>query len=222
MSIWSNMIKMLAGETDASDTDQKALQLLDQEIRKSSTNLNQSRDQLAQLMAQSKQAEKQVEQQQAEITEHEGFARDALAQNNEPLALEIAEKLAVMNTMKDSLVDIHQGYIASVKKIQHIVQLAELDLARLKQQVATVKATESVLNAQAVISRRHQGNTTAHQALKRLKKRQAEETSQMQAELESDDSLRRKELQQKMNEAGITTGSAGANAVLNKLKNSQG
>src|SRR5690554_8072297 len=74
------------------------------------------------------------------------------------------------------------SYANSIAQLRKAITQAEGNLKRLKQQVDTVKATESVHKAQLAVSQRHSGSQakmhTALESLERIKQKQAERRSE--------------------------------------------
>jgi phage shock protein A len=224
MNIWASMISALKGGEESSDAllDTKAIRILDKEILSASQELKASKDALTELIAQQKQSENVIAEQRSSISEHESYAIQALDQQDEALALEVAEKIVEIETDIQHQQDITDGYSSSIKSLQHVIKQAELNLKRLKQQVDTIKATDSVQRAQASIASRHLGNgrrlQTAQDSLARLKERQADKAARFDAEQQSAETSAKDELLEKLADAGITSGSTKANDVLARLK----
>lgn len=226
MNIWAQLIRALKGETnEVGETllDSHAIHILDNEVRVASIELKQSRDALAELMAKQVLANEQVDVLVNSIAEHEGYALKALEQADDALALEVAEKIVSLEADKAQEMSIRDAYQHSLRDLQRVIKQSELNLKRLKQQVDTIKATESVQRAQATVASRHVGANkrlqTAQDSLERLKERQSIKTARFEAVIESDGHARKDALLEKLEKAGIKTGSRGANDVLNRLKN---
>ncbi|MDN3648969.1 PspA/IM30 family protein [Reinekea marina] len=226
MNIWAQLVRALKGDTNEgieSLLDTQAISLLDKEVRVASAELKQSRGALTELMAKRVVANEQVDSVVKLISEHEQYALKALEKGDETLALEVAEKIASLEADKAQEVEIRDAYQHAIKDLQRIIKQAELNLKRLKQQIDTIKAMASVQRAQATVAGQHSSAKTrlqtAQDALERLKERQSMKAAQFDAVAESDPSTRKSALIEKLEEAGIKTGSSGANEVLNRLKN---
>lgn len=80
------------------------------------------------------------------------------------------------------------GFAASVAQLRKAVTQAEGNIKHLKQQVDTVKATESVQKAQQAVAQRYGGSQsklhTAVESLERIKQKQAERAAKMEAAAE--------------------------------------
>ena len=230
MNVWSKLLTALRGganEMGEAMVDSQALRILDQEIRDADLELRKSKEALAEIMAKQKLAADRAEKSAAKVTEYEQYALKALEAGNETLAQEVAVKIANLEVELAGEREQADGYAASVAQLRKAVTQAEANIKRLKQQVDTVKATESVQKAQMAVAQRYGGSQaklhTAVESLERIKQQQAERAARMQAADElaagsaPDDSL-----QAKLREAGILAESSSAEAVLARLKGRQG
>ncbi|MBZ9666576.1 PspA/IM30 family protein [Pseudomonas sp. LMG 31766] len=226
MNVWSKMLTALRGganEVGEAVVDGQALRILDQEIRDADVELRKSKEALAEIMAKHKLASDKVTKSAASIAEYEQYALKALDAGNETLAKEVAEKIANLEIEQAGEREQAEGFAASVAQLRKAVTQAEGNIKRLKQQVDTVKATESVQKAQMAVAQRYGGSQaklqTAVESLERIKQKQAERAAKMEASAElaatsaPDDSL-----EAKLRAAGIKADNASADSVLARLK----
>lgn len=226
MNVWSKLLTALRGganEMGEAVVDSQALRILDQEIRDADAELRKSKEALAEIMAKHKLASDKVNKSAASIAEYEQYALKALEAGNETLAKEVAEKIANLEIEQAAEREQAEGFAASVAQLRKAVTQAEGNIKRLKQQVDTVKATESVQRAQMAVAQRYGGSQaklqTAVESLERIKQKQAERAAKMEASAElaatsaPDDSL-----EAKLRAAGIKADSASADSVLARLK----
>lgn len=226
MNVWSKLLTALRGganEVGEAVVDSQALRILDQEIRDADAELRKSKEALAEIMARHKLASDKVSKSAASIAEYEQYALKALEAGNEALAKEVAEKIANLEIEQASEREQAEGFAASVAQLRKAVTQAEGNIKRLKQQVDTVKATESVQKAQLAVAQRYGGSQaklqTAVESLERIKQKQAERAAKMEASAElaatsaPDDSL-----EAKLRAAGIKADNASADSVLARLK----
>ena len=225
MNVWSKMMTALRGglnEAGEVIVDSQALRILDQEVRDAAEELKRSKDSLAGIIARQKVSEERAAKIAADISEHEGYAVAALEKEDETLALEVAEKIAAREAKLETEKATGAGYEQSADQLRGAISDAERDIQRMKQQIDTVKATDSVQKAQAAVSERHSGSDsklrTAMESLERIKERQELRSAQMKAArdiaAESGDSS----LSDKLEAAGITKHSSSAKDVLARLK----
>lgn len=228
MSIWKKVMTALKGaanEVGEGIADGNALRILDQEIREASSELQQSKTQLAGIMAKQKLSANKCNELAAKVVEYEGYAMKALDQGDESLATEVASKIAEYEAQLNAEKDMEKSFSSSVSSLKKAITDAESNLRRLKQQVDTVKATESVQKAQAACAAKHSGvnskMATATDSLERIKQRQAERSAQMEAASELSGDTAESDLQGKLKAAGITKSDSDASSVLNRLKSRQ-
>ena len=227
MNVWSKMVTALRGgmhEMGENVVDSQALRILDQEIRDADVELRRSKEALAEIMAKYKLAAEQVKKMSEKVAEYEGYALQALEGGKEDLAHDVALKIA---QLEKDMVDVQEqaaDYQGSVERLREAVTLAEAHIRRLKQQVDTVKATESVQKAQMAVAQRYGGSQaklqTAVESLERIKKKQAERSAKMDAAAELAQSSTDEDdgLNKKLRDAGIVPDSSSADSVLARLK----
>ena len=225
MSILQKILTLLRGtatEAGQAMVDKNAIRILDQEIRDAQNELLKSRDDLAKIMAQRNISEKKLGDKQAKAREYEGYVQGALTQGDEALAREVAVKLAPIEAEIDTDHQMIVNYDASIKALHAAIRGAEANLARLKQQVDTVKVTQSVQRAQSAIAARHSGTNskmrTALDSLERVKERQLEQAARLDAahQLAQDDGD--DELRKRLQNAGLVEGAANADSILDRFR----
>lgn len=228
MGVWGKLITALRGgvnEAGEAIIDTQALRILDQEIRDADAELRKSKEALAEIMAKQKLAEGRVKQLQAKIDEYEGYAFKALEVSDDKLAREVAEKIANLEATFEAERDAETAFSQSANDLRNAITKSEANIRRLKQQVDTVKATDSVQKAQATVASRYSGSQnkmhTALESLERIKKKQAERSARMEAaseieSMESDDVL-----DTKLRQAGFLAKEGSADNVLERLKKKQ-
>lgn len=225
MTVWNKLVTALRGaahEAGEAVTDSQALRILDQEIRDADNDLNKSKEALAEIMAKQKLAAGQLQATHARIGEYEGYALKALETNDDALALEVAGKVALLEAQRDQEEAQFAAFTGSVDQLRAAIQAAQTNIRRLKQQADTVKATESVQRAQATVAGRYTGSQsrvqTALDSLERIKQKQAERGARMESAAELARDSGEDALDAKLRAAGITSGEANAQSVLERLK----
>ena len=225
MNVWAKMITALRGganEAGEAIVDSQALRILDQELRDAADELRQSKDSLAAIIAREKLSKEKADRLKSTIEENEGYAIKALEKGDEELAHDVAEKIADLEAQLKLEEDTGAGYASSANDLRSAIQAAERDIARMKQQVDTVKATESVQRAQAAVSERHSGSNsklrTAVDSLERIKERQDLRSAQMSAARDLANDLGDDSLENRLEKAGIKPHGKSADDVLERLK----
>lgn len=228
MNLWSKMLTALRGginEAGEAVVDTQALRILDQEVRDASSELKLSKEGLVSIIAQQKVAEKKVGSLKESITEYEGYAIQALNKEDGVLALEVAEKIADLENQLAAEAQSVEGFSTSANNLKAAIASADNNIKRLKQQIDTVKATESVQRAQESVSQRYAGSNsklqTAMDSLERIKENQALTAAKLQATEELHAETGEQSLQDKLQKAGIAPQGQQASAVLDRLKNKQ-
>ncbi|MDH2240883.1 PspA/IM30 family protein [Pseudomonas sp. GD03909] len=226
MNVWSKLLTALRGgvnEAGEAVMDSQALRILDQEIRDADSELRKAKEALAEIMAKQKLAAERVNKAAKVISEYEQYALKALEAGDEPLAKEVAAKIANLEAEQIAEREQADNYAESVAQLRKAVSQAEAHIKRLKQQVDTVKATESVQKAQMAVAQRYGGSQaklhTAVESLERIKQQQAERAAKMEATAELAQASHVDEsLDAKLRAAGIVADDASADSVLARLK----
>ncbi|HIC27938.1 MAG TPA: PspA/IM30 family protein [Rhodospirillales bacterium] len=225
MSIWAKVATAVRGgvsEAGEAIVDKQALRILDQEIRDADSELGRSKEALTGIIAKRKLADKKVDSLKSSLTEYEGYAMQALDKDDDGLAIEIAEKIAGLETELLGEEGLAKAFSESEGQLRKTVGQTQANLKRLKQQVDTVKATESVQRSQAAVAARHSGAgssmRSALDSLDRLKSKQAERAAKFEAASELAESTEEVSLDAKLKAAGIVDGGASGGDVLARLK----
>jgi len=229
MSIFRKIISALRGgasEVGEAIVDSNSTRIFAQEIRDAENHLTKAKRDLTDIMAKQMQAEREVSRVKRSVSEHEGYATQALSQGNESLALEVAEKIATLEVELNDQLQANQSYSASAERLKHLVKTTERQLADYQRQLSMVKTTESVQKATAAITTNFSSSNSkllsAKESLERIKAKQQNFDDKMQAaealEAEGSD----KSLRDKLAQAGIGEQQTSANSVLERLKAKQG
>ena len=225
MNVWAKMITALRGgvnEAGEAIIDTQALRILDQEIRDAGDELNGSKNALAEIMARHKLSQEKASQIESQVAEHEGYVLKALEQDNEALAIEIAEKVAALENQLVTEQEAGAGFKDSAERLREAVNQAEHNIRHLKQQVDTVKAVDNVQRAQAAVAERFSGTNsklrTAMDSLERIKEKNALRAAKMSAAQELADEVPDTSLTRKLQAAGIAPQDKQASDVLARLK----
>ena len=225
MNIWAKMMTALRGgvnEAGEAVVDSQALRILDQEVRDASEELKQSKESLVAIIARQKVAEEKVAKLKSDVTEYEGYALKALEKSDDTLAHEVAQKIADFENQLSSEQETAKGFAENAGKLKAAIKVAEGNIKRLKQQVDTVKATDSVQRAQKTVADRHSGSNskmrTAMDSLERIKEKQSLNAAKMNAATELSAETSDSSLQEKLEQAGITSGEKQADDILARLK----
>jgi phage shock protein A len=202
--------------------DANGTRIFEQEIKDAQVHLNRARQDLTAVMANQMQAGRKVESLKTEISEHEGYAGQALDKNDEKLALEIADKIANLENELAEQAEVHKSYSVHVDRLKGLVKKTERQIKEYERQLSMVKTTESVQRASAAITDNFASSNSkmlsAKDSLERIKKRQQDNYDRLAAaeELEAENSD--KSLNDKMKGAGIGEQDKNANSVLERIR----
>jgi phage shock protein A len=223
--LWQRLVAAVRGgvnELGEAFAESQALRILDQEIRGNDAELHRVRASLAETLARYKVAQDRHAASARKLDEYETYALKALQSGEEALARELAAKIALLEIEREGEAGRVRDFGEGVANLRKVVAQYEATIKRLKQQVDTVRATESVQRAQAAVaSRRRESDErvrTALDSLERIKRRQAERGARLEtaedAMVEDDDEA----LQAKLRRAGIIADDDRAASVLSRLQ----
>lgn len=210
-----------AREAGEAIIDANAIRILEQEIVDAKKNLEKGRVSLTEVMAKEMQTKRQISTIQNNISEHEGFAKEALEKSNETLALEIAGKISEYESALSDQQTILSGFTDHIATLKSQIKQAEKTIAENERQLLMVKTTESVQKATMSVTDNIAANnstmSSARESLERIKKKQQDRADKiaagevLQAELSDD-------LAAKMKASGIGAQESSAESILERLK----
>lgn len=228
MSIFNKILTAVRGgarEVGEAVVDANSMRIFEQEIRDAETHLTKAKKNLTEVMAKQMQATRDVERAKANLTEHEGYAVQALDAGNEALALEVAEKIAQLEQEVTDQQQNLDSFTANAAKLKDLVKKSERQLAEHQRQLSMVKTTDSVQKATSAITDNFSSSNSkllsAKDSLERIKQKQQDFDDRMVAadELQAEGSDQ--DLKAKLAAAGIGQQQSNANSVLARLKAKQ-
>lgn len=225
MNLLNKLLTALRGaatETGEALVDSQGIRILEQEIRDAKEHLNRARESLTEVIAEQMAVQRKVNGLQAAIAEHEQYANQALAKNNEALALEIAEKIAALSNELDAQAVVLESLDSNIATLKQSIAATERNIQGMDRELTLVKTTESVHKANEAVAARFSGSRSslrsATESLERIKAKQQKKVDQMQAALAIQQEENGDRLQEKLQDAGIITKKATASAILDRLK----
>ncbi|WP_068544648.1 PspA/IM30 family protein [Thalassotalea crassostreae] len=225
MSIFKKIMTAIRGgatEIGEGIVDANATRIFEQEIRDAETHLTKAKRDLTAVMAQQMAANREVDRIKRDVSEHEGYAGQALEQGNETLALQVAEKIAGLENELATQQQALDSFSSNADRLKELVKKSERQVAEYKRQLSMVKTTESVQKATSAITDNFASSNSkllnAKDSLERIKAKQQKFDDQMKAAetLEAEDSDVSLEAQLKA--AGIGKQDNSANSVLDRIK----
>ncbi|MAV24996.1 MAG: phage shock protein A [Gammaproteobacteria bacterium] len=227
MSILKKIVSAVRGgasELGELIVDSNGTRIFEQEIRDADNYVRKAKHDLTDVMAKQMQASRQVESTRQEIRQHESYAVKALEQNDEKLALEVADKVATLESDLEEQEAVLTAFTDHVTRLKTLVKKTERQLADYERQLSMVKTTESVQKASASISDNYASTSSrilsAKDSLERIKKRQQETYDRIGA-AESLEKEEQGDLDEKLAAAGITATPKSAQDVLDRIKRGQ-
>ncbi len=214
-----------ASEVGEAIIDSNATRIFEQEIRDAENHLTKAKRDLTGVMAEQMAASRQVDRLKREITEHEGYAGQALEKGDEALALAVAEKIASLESELATQEQAFSSFEGNANRLKELVKKSERQVAEHKRQLSMVKTTESVQKATSAITDNFSSSNSkllnAKDSLERIKAKQQKFDDKMKAAelLDSQDSD--KSLEAQLKAAGIGAQDNSATSVLDRIKAKQ-
>ncbi|MCF6194995.1 MAG: PspA/IM30 family protein, partial [Kangiellaceae bacterium] len=177
---------------------------------------------LTEIVAKKMAAERNLNTLKYQIEENEGYAIKALEKNDEPLALEVAEKIAKLESKAENFANDLASYEKNVEILKTQIQEAEKIIAEHERELAMVKTRESVQNATKSVTQTISTNESAigsaRESLQRIKEKQQGEQDKLDAGIQLRKDMQGDDLEHKLTSSGIKNEKHSAASVLERLK----
>ncbi|MEQ3514568.1 PspA/IM30 family protein [Pseudoalteromonas sp. BZB3] len=213
-------VKGGAREAGESIVDANAIRIFEQEIHEGKEAITAAKRNLTEVMAKEMQLTRHIKTLEDKIAQHEEFASQALDKGEEPLALEIAGKIAEFEEEKAAQSPTLSQYQQHIGSLKQQIKDAEKQLQENQRQLSIVKTTESVQQATLAVSDTltagDSSMASAKESLERIKQRQADRQDRLAAERELADEAQ--SLEQKMKAAGIGETNDSSADILARIK----
>lgn len=229
MSILSNILTAVRGgasELGEAVVDANAMRILGQEIRDAEDAIGKAKQSLTNLKATEIKLKREVNTVQQDITDYESKAIQALEADNEGLAVEVAERIAELETDAEDKNSEHRELSAQVNKINSMIRAREKIIQKNKRELEKIKTVEQLQKATSTMSTNFAAtNASEHRvskALERVKNKQTNWEDRMAAGEWMTSSEQSDELDSRLKAAGIGgASSSGGASVLERLKQKQ-
>jgi phage shock protein A len=225
MGVFSKLFTALRGaanEAGEAVIDTQSMRILDQELRDAKNHLDEAKENLTKVIAQQIGADRKVKKLKKAISEHEGYAMQALESGNEALAVEISQKIADLENTLEAEQMVLDGFNNSVSTLKQTIRNTEKNIQSLEREINVIKTTEKVHQANEAAAARFSGSNSrlnsATESLERIKRKQQEKSDRMAAALAMQKEESGDDLQAKMRQAGIIGSESSGNSVLERLK----
>lgn len=217
----SALFRGTAHDTAQSVVDANALKILDQEIRDADNAQGKARDDLAGLVARRRMAETELKSFQDQIAKYENSARTALDRGQNDLALEVAGRIAELETEIGNRGPLIDNMKAAEGRLRTAIATTDQKIETLRREIDIVKVNDSVQKAQTSVALQSAGAQSrigsAADSLQRIKQRQAVNEERLIAGQELEDRRTGADLDARLKAAGILPGQSSANDVLARL-----
>lgn len=217
----SALFRGTAHDTAQSVVDANALKILDQEIRDADNAQGKARDDLAGLVARRRMAETELKSFQDQIAKYENSARTALERGQNDLALEVAGRIAELETEIGNRGPLIENMKMAEVRLRTAIATTDQKIETLRREIDIVKVNDSVQKAQTSVALQSAGAQSrigsAADSLQRIKQRQAVQEEKLIAGQELEDKRTGADLDAKLKAAGILPGQSSANDVLARL-----
>ena len=209
--VWSRLFTAARGavnETAEAVADSQAFRILDQEIREAEQGIVIARQSVAEMMGKRRVSEGKVASLRDKIAKDIESGRAAIEKGRQDLAGELAQRALGVKAELDAEEKALAEYHAAEQKLHQVVRDTDARIRALKQQVETVKVTESVQRAQASLATRSSGIDSrvgsALDSLERIRTRQETRSAQLEAASELDAITDGTDLDRRLRESGVT------------------
>jgi phage shock protein A len=205
------IIRSAGHELKTTLVDTQAIRILDHQVCDAKKTLDFAKVNLTEVITERKIVEREIKKLEKTIHQHEEYAKKALALNDEALALEITEKIAVMFNQCKIQRGIEKNYAEQIINLKQNIEKANNNIQLVEIDLAAVKTTENVHRANDAITDKFAGLDSplqsATDSLERIKIKQQQKKDQMLVakellELEQNQDV---DLHVKLQKAGIIT-----------------
>jgi phage shock protein A len=225
MSVLNKILTAIRGgarEVGEAIVDANTVRIFEQQIKDAEAELAKAKRGLTEVMSQEMQAGRKVASLQKDVAKHEDYAAAALEQGNEPLAMEIAQKIVELQSELEIQQQAQSSFAAHTERLKAMIKKTTKTLTDMQRQLVMVKTTESVQKATTAITNNYAAGSskllTAKESLDRIKQRQENLEDRLKAGEQLQDEFEGKGLEAKMKAAGIVAGDDKAKDILAKLK----
>jgi len=197
----------------------QAQRIVDQEIRATDAQLHGWRHELDALQAQRYVARERVDAANAAIEEREAQAVLALQAGDPDLARDVAAAIVLLESQREEHVRRAADVDENIGHMRRVVTQSENTLRRLRHQLDTIRATESVQRAQQAVANRGAGEgvlRTALDAAARMKQGASNPQAGIDSGVQIESAFA--ELDARLRRAGIGEGDLRTEAVMQRIQ----
>ena len=201
------IIKGKANDLGESVVNSNNIVLLEQQIREAEEAQIQAKSALSDVIAAQKEVADKVSELQKQVDYYKNAAREALTNNNEALARQIAERIAELQSEYNSNEEILNNYNTQVNQLKEQVLETQKVVNEMQRQKDIVRTTDQVQKAQKVVQESFNAGTSkvssAKETLEKIKQRQQRFNYKMSASKTLEEESTGKSLDAKIQNAGL-------------------
>ena len=225
MNVIKKLLTSLRGgarELGEAIVDTQSMRIFEQEIEDSKVSLAEAKEGLTEIVAQKMATERKLATIKSNIAENEAYAVKAIDKSDEALALEVAGKIAKLESNAEEVSAEFDSYDQNVTVLKSQIQEAEKIIAEHERELSMFKARESVHQATKSVTQTVTANDssigTARESLERIKQKQQGKQDKLDAGIQLRKELQGDGLDKKLKAAGIKQEKHSAEDVLARLK----
>lgn len=225
MSLWQKLHTLMrasAEEPVVAMVNHNSLRIFEQELRDAERSLSLARQQLAVVMAERRQLQRDIDQVASRLQQREAQALEALTKGADTLAEKLAEHIAADQEQHVTLQRHAARLEAQEARLKAQLQQAVQALKTYRRELALARANQSAQQARAHLHQASGGLSSTLDGLAAslgtLQARQTQEDDRQQALSDLDAELNGRDLDIQLQEAGIASAKQDTDAVLARLR----
>lgn len=227
MNLMKKLLTALRGgvrEVGEAVIDANSMRIYEQEIEEAKQHIAEAKESLTTVMAQEMRLKRNIKSLQEQVNKHENYVREALDKGDEPLALQVADKIANFENEQSEHLDSQDLLVEQIGNLKDQIREGERIIADHERQLSMVKTTDSVQRATIAITENvaanHSQLHSAKESLERIRKRQQHTSDKLAAGRQLTEEESDLDLHTKLKEAGIISKERTGESVLERLRKS--
>ncbi|MCK5697546.1 MAG: PspA/IM30 family protein [Gammaproteobacteria bacterium] len=219
--VWT-ALRGVGHETEGVFIDAQGIRILEQEVRDAKEAQVDAKESLTDVMAEQLKMERQVDLTRKNLAEYDQAIRKLLAQNNEALATETAEKIAEIEVDLETEEMVLTSYNEQITDLKVTILESDKQIKALEREISIVKSTEAAQKAAELTAKRFSGSNSSLQSasdsLQRIKERQQKRKDKMLSARQLLKETSGTDLQDKLITAGVIHNKANGQSILERYK----
>lgn len=141
-----------AGSQQKDDSNVNIIKQIETQLAKSENEINRAKQSVAKLVANEIIVKRDINKLKSTIKDHEAYAVEAVYRNDEPQALQIAEKIIEYKEKLNSQSQYLKTLSQESERLQKLIETSSKSIANMKQQLLIVQSTESAQKVATTMS----------------------------------------------------------------------